>query len=126
MDFKQKQTIYLQIAKSICEKILQDEYLEEEKIPSIRTTAINFQVNPNTIQRTYEYLTSENIIYTQRGLGYFVIKGAKSNILKSRKIEFLEKQLPGVLKSMLLLDIDINTLIEKYNNLKNLNDEKND
>ncbi len=125
MDFKQKQTIYLQIAKSICEKILQEEYMEEAKIPSIRATAVDFQVNPNTVQRTYEYLTNENIIYTQRGLGYFVTKGAKNNILKSRKIEFLEKQLPGVLKNMLLLDIDIDILIEKYNNLKNSHNEKN-
>jgi GntR family transcriptional regulator len=125
MDFKQKQTIYLQIANSICEKVLQGEYAEEAKIPSIRTTAVDFQVNPNTVQRTYEYLTTEQIIYTQRGLGYFVNKGAKNNILKSRKKEFLEKQLPVVLKNMLLLNIDLEVVINKYNDLKNKKDENN-
>ena len=126
MDFNQKQTIYLQIAKSLCVKILQEEYTEDKKIPSIRSTAVAFQVNPNTVQRTYEYLTNEDIIYTQRGLGYFVKKGAKKNILNSRKKEFLENQLPGVLKNMLLLDIDIKTLIEQYDRLKKSQDESND
>lgn len=123
MDFKQRQTIYLQIARSISEKILQGEYLEEAKIPSIRTTAVDFQVNPNTVQRTYEFLTNENIIYTQRGLGYFVSKGAKKIILNSRKKDFLDDQLPVVLKNMLLLDIDLEILIKTYNNLKNTPDE---
>ena len=118
MDFKQKQTIYLQIADNICEKILEGEYPEEGKIPSIRTTAVDFQVNPNTVQRTYEYLTHENFIYTQRGLGYFVTKGAKKSILKARKKAFLDKQLPVVIKNMLLLDIDIDTLVKKYNEIK--------
>ncbi|MFT4602875.1 MAG: GntR family transcriptional regulator [Arenicella sp.] len=123
MDFKQRQTIYLQIARSISEKILQGEYLEEAKIPSIRTTAVDFQVNPNTVQRTYEFLTNENIIYTQRGLGYFVSNGAKKIILNSRKKDFLDDQLPVVLKNMLLLDIDLEILIKTYNNLKNTPDE---
>lgn len=125
MDFKQKQTIYLQIAESICEKILQGEYPEEGKIPSIRTTAVDFQVNPNTVQRTYEHLTNEAFIYTQRGLGYFVTKGAKKSILNARKKNFLNKQLPGVIKNMLLLEIDIDTFISTYNDIKKISNENN-
>ena len=52
MEFKQKRTIYQQIAESICEKIMEEEFIEEEKIPSIRSLAVDLQVNPNTIQRT--------------------------------------------------------------------------
>ena len=119
MEFKQKQTIYLQIAESICEKIVQKTLPEEEKIPSIRGLAIDLQVNPNTVQRTYEYLQHEGIIFTQRGLGYFVSKGALKKIKQTRKTKFLEKELPALFKNMLLLEIDSDTIIKKFNEFKN-------
>jgi DNA-binding transcriptional regulator YhcF (GntR family) len=121
MEFKQKQTIYLQIADSICDKIVQGIYAEGAKIPSIRNTGIDLQVNPNTVQRTYEHLQSDGVIYTQRGLGYFVAEGAKNKIMESRKTHFLEKELPSLFKSMSLLGIDTDTIIEKYNEFKKNN-----
>lgn len=119
MEFKQKQTIYLQIAESICEKIVQLVYPEEGKIPSIRSLAVDLQVNPNTVQRTYEHLQNEGIIYTQRGRGYFVSPGAASKIKANRRKKFMEKELPNLLKTMLLLDINPDTIIEEYKALKN-------
>ncbi len=121
MEFKQKQTIYLQIAENICEKIVQGTYEEENKIPSIRAMGVDLQVNPNTVQRTYEHLQSEGIIYTKRGLGYFVIAGAKTKIMHTRKIKFLDNELPNVFKNMLLLDIDMEAVIKKFNEFKKTN-----
>ena len=114
MEFKQKRTIYQQIAESICEKIMCEEFIEEGKIPSIRSLAIDLQVNPNTVQRTYEFLQQEEIIFTQRGLGYFVSKGAKSKIKKTRINDFLKLELPLLFKNMELLEIDMDTIIEEY------------
>lgn len=118
MEFKQKQTIYLQIADSICEKIVGGLIAEREKIPSIRSLAVDLEVNPNTVQRTYEYLQSEGIIYTQRGLGYFVSEGALAKIKHTRKIKFLEKELPTLFKNMSLLDIDLELIVKKYKEFK--------
>lgn len=118
MEFKQKQTIYLQIAAHICEKIVQGIYKENEKIPSVRTLGADLQVNPNTVMRTFEHLQAQNIIYTQRGLGYFVTEGAQLKIKQQRQTKFLEKELPTLFKNMDLLDIDINTVIEKYSTFK--------
>jgi DNA-binding transcriptional regulator YhcF (GntR family) len=118
MEFKQKQTIYLQIADSICEKIVGGLLVESEKIPSIRSLAVDLEVNPNTVQRTYEHLQSEGIIYTQRGLGYFVSEGALSKIKHTRKVKFLEKELPNLFKNMTLLDIDMDLIAKKFKEFK--------
>ncbi len=121
MEFKQKQTIYLQIAESICEKIVEEFFPEGTKIPSIRSLAIDMQVNPNTVQRTYEHLQAEEIIFTQRGLGYFVAEGAKEKIMLTRKIKFMEKELPTLFKSMVLLDIDMESVSSEFNKFKTKN-----
>ncbi|NOQ71546.1 MAG: GntR family transcriptional regulator [Crocinitomix sp.] len=118
MEFKQKQTIYLQIAESICEKIVGGLLSEGEKISSIRSLAVDLEVNPNTVQRTYEHLQSEGVIYTQRGLGYFVSEGAKAKIKHTRKAKFLEKELPSLFKNMSLLDIDIDLIVKKHKEFK--------
>jgi len=48
MNFDEHKPIYLQISDSICEKILNDEYAEDERIPSIREMGAQLGVNPNT------------------------------------------------------------------------------
>jgi DNA-binding transcriptional regulator YhcF (GntR family) len=56
MDFKENQAIYLQIANHFFENILQKKWNGGEKIPSIRDMAVEFEVNPNTTMRTFNYL----------------------------------------------------------------------
>ena len=51
MDFHNKDAIYLQIVEMICENILTKQWLEGEKIPSVRELAVNVEVNPNTVMR---------------------------------------------------------------------------
>ena len=53
------QAIYLQIADYVCEKVLLKEWLAEDKIPSVRELAVQLEVNPNTVARTYEFLKQQ-------------------------------------------------------------------
>lgn len=114
MEFQDKKAIYLQIAALICEKILLDEYPPAGRLISIRELAVEVEVNPNTIQRTYEYLQQQNIIFTQRGLGYFVSEDAKAKIMTLRKEQFLTTELPQLFKNMYLLGITITEIEKKY------------
>lgn len=77
MKFKESKSIYLQIADRICDEILQGQYTEEERIPSVREYAATVEVNANTVVRTYDYLQGQEIIHNKRGIGYFVSAGAK-------------------------------------------------
>ena len=110
MDFNQNKPIYLQIADSICEKILSGEYLPDERILSVRELGISLGVNPNTIARVYEHLQGMEIIYNKRGIGYFVAPDAPEKVLQIHREEFLRNELPVVVKKMKLLGIPLEEL----------------
>ena len=110
MDFNQNKPIYLQIADSICEKILSGEYLPDERILSVRELGISLGVNPNTMARVYEHLQGMEIIYNKRGIGYFVAPDAPEKVLQIHREEFLRNELPVVVKKMKLLGIPLEEL----------------
>jgi GntR family transcriptional regulator len=64
--------IYLQIADGIRAAVAAGVYRPGEMLPSLRAMAIQVQVNPNTVQRAYDELEREGLIYSQRGRGLFV------------------------------------------------------
>jgi len=117
MQFRESQAIYLQIADYVCEKVLLKEWKADERIPSVRELAMQLEVNPNTVMRTFEFLQQQEIIYNQRGIGYFVSQQAHKNAQQYRKNEFIEKDLPQVFRNMFLLGMDPDELkprFEKY------------
>lgn len=117
MQFRESQAIYLQIADYVCERILLKEWKTEERIPSVREMAIQLEVNPNTVMRSFEFLQQKEIIVNQRGIGYFVATEAFKHALDYRKEDFLGKELPQLFRSMYLLDMnpdDLKTRFEKY------------
>ncbi len=85
MNFKDNKAIYLQIADRIGNDILNCHLPVDGKIPSVREMAAMIEVNANTVARTYEYLQQSGIIYTKRGLGYFVSPDAHDIIVSQRK-----------------------------------------
>lgn len=106
MDFNADKPIFLQIADSVCDRILSGELNGEDRIPSVREFGADIGVNPNTVMRTYEKLTADGIIYNKRGIGYFVTSDAKDQILNVQRREFLEKDVPAIHKRLELLGLD--------------------
>ncbi len=88
----------------------------EEKILSIRDLAIELQVTPNTVQRSYDFVQQLEIISNQRGIGFFVEKDAIKKILSYKKEEFITKELPLIFKNMHLLKMDIKEIESLFNN----------
>ncbi len=117
MEFKQQQAIYLQIADFICEKILQKQWPNKERIPSVRELAIELEVNPNTIVRAYGYLEGLSIIAKQRGIGYFVAENGLKTVIKLKKEEFFQQNLPKLANKMRLLGIDHADCFKQIQNL---------
>lgn len=114
MDFQKQKPIYLQIADSMCERMLKDEWAAQQKIPSIRELAVSMEVNPNTVTRSYSYLEELGVIDMKRGIGFFVNKGAKKIIITTRKKTFFERELPQIFKTMDILDISFKELQQQY------------
>ncbi len=68
--------IFRQIAEHIRTGISAGIYQPDEMLPSLRALALELVVNPNTIQRAYEELEREGLVYSRRGLGLFVARQA--------------------------------------------------
>ncbi len=114
MEFKEKQSIYLQIADFVCEQILLGLWPPGERIPSVRELGASLEVNPNTVVRAYEFLQGKDIIASQRGIGYSASDNAVEIIRADRKERFLETELPEFFKTMYLLNISLEDLRTRY------------
>ena len=105
MEFNAHKPIYLQICTQLYEQILSGELKADDRLLSVRDLGIQLGVNPNTIMRSYETMTTSGIIYNKRGIGYFVSENAKELVLNEMKNEFINNELPQVIKKMRLLGI---------------------
>lgn len=93
MDFKDNLPIYIQIMNLIKGKMVSGQINGGDKLPSVRELSKELKVNPNTIQRTYQELEREELVFTQRGMGTFVTedkeivrnlkKGMATNIINN-------------------------------------------
>jgi DNA-binding transcriptional regulator YhcF (GntR family) len=117
MEFKENPAIYIQIAEYVCEQILLKKWKLGDKIMSIRELAVNMEVNPNTVQRAYDFLQQRDIITNKRGIGYFIGDDAMDRILNFRREQFIENELPVFMRNIFLLKIDfkeIKALFDQY------------
>ena len=114
MNFRDQQAIYLQIADYVCENILLRKWPPGEKLISIRDLAVEIQVNPNTVQRAYDFLQQKDIISNRRGVGYFIEVDAEKKVKSYRKEIFIATELPQLFKNMFLLGIPFKELETKY------------
>lgn len=117
MEFNKNQPIYLQIAEYINENILLKKWKEGERILSVREMSMNLQVNPNTVMRTYTHLQNEDILFNQRGIGYFISDGSTDRIRNIRKKHFINVDLPEIFRAGKLLGVtpeELQDLYKKY------------
>ncbi|QHS61007.1 GntR family transcriptional regulator [Chitinophaga agri] len=121
MEFNETQAIYLQIADYMCEQVLLEKWKQEDRIPSVRDLAVQLEVNPNTVMRTYEYLQQYEIIYNKRGIGYFVAAGALKKIKQMKKERFMANELPQFFRNIYLLDLELDELKTHYEKFKKSN-----
>lgn len=106
--------IYLQIVDRICDEVLGGALNPDDRMPSVREYAATVQVNPNTMMRAYDYLSSLGIIYNRRGIGFFVSAEAPEEIRKMRVRDMFGDRLLEVFRELQLLGITPDTLKERY------------
>jgi GntR family transcriptional regulator len=114
MEFKENEAIYLQIAGLVCENILAGKWTAGEKILSVRDLAVELEVNPNTVMRSYEYLQELKIIYNKRGQGLFVSDDGLDRVVAFRKEAFVRQNLPEFYKNIYLLGISMEEIRKQY------------
>lgn len=90
--FHSSKPIYEQIAELIKKQIIREELHAGDKLPSVRELAIEVNVNPNTVQRTYRELEAMEIARSKRGQGTFVTEDTAvlAAIREEMKAEILQ------------------------------------
>ncbi len=110
--WKNDQPIYLQLKEQIMAMIIDGILNEGEALPSVRKVAADYQINPITASKAYAELVDEGLVEKKRGLGMFILKGARKNLLNAEQKKFLEQEWPEIIKRISLLGLDAKQLIK--------------
>lgn len=117
MNFKEGLPIYVQIAERLADEILAGKYAVDSRIPGVREYAVLLEVNLNTVVKSYDLLSSRDVIYNKRGLGYFVSPQAPEVIHAERKTAFLTSDLPEIVRKMQQLGITVDEVADRLRQL---------
>lgn len=109
IDYSDATPIYEQIVGRYKNLIVRGALAPDEKMPSVRTLAMDLSINPNTIQKAYAELERQGFIYTVKGRGNFV--AANRNLKDIKQNEILEK-LDEVIKEAKEAGVDTEILME--------------
>jgi GntR family transcriptional regulator len=117
MEWNDKQPIYRQLRDMVVERIIDGSFPEGEAVPSVRQVATDYQINHLTVAKAYQELVDLGLLETRRGLGMFVIPGAKDSLTDHEQQKFLTDELPAFVERVQKLGIDLNMVAEKLRQL---------
>ena len=106
------QPIYWQLKERTIAMILDGTLGEGVALPSVRTVASDFQLNPITVSKSYQALVDEELVEKRRGLGMFVREGAREKLTSSEREKFLSEEWPAMVTRIGQLGLDINKLLQ--------------
>jgi GntR family transcriptional regulator len=95
-EWNDSQPIYRQLRDRVVAMILDGILKEGDPLPSVRTVAAEYRVNPLTVLKAYQELAGDELVETRRGLGMFVKAGARDLLLKGERQKFLTEKWPGI------------------------------
>ena len=90
------QPIYWQLKELTIAMILDGTLEEGSALPSVRTVAADFQLNPITVSKSYQALVDDELVEKRRGLGMFVCTGARKKLTNSEREKFLNEEWPAM------------------------------
>lgn len=119
-DFDERHPIYQQIISHFNRSLVKAEVVPGQRLPSIRDMAVLLKVNTNTIQRAYQEMERDGLIYSQRGTGYFVVNNG--SIVEDVKVRMVRETAQRFLKEMRALGFDDKKIVDELSQI--LDEEK--
>jgi GntR family transcriptional regulator len=107
------QPIYRQLRDKVVAMILEGALTDGDALPSVRSVAAEFTLNPLTVLKGYQQLVDEGLVEKRRGRGMFVTAGARSQLLTDERQRFLEHEWPRVKATIERLGLDAEQLLAK-------------
>ena len=95
-NWNDNQPIYRQLRDRVVAMILDGVLKEGDPLPSVRTVAAEYRVNPLTVLKSYQQLVDEQLVESRRGLGMFINAGARGLLFQAERKKFLAEEWPRV------------------------------
>ena len=111
-EWNDSQPIYRQLRDRVVAMILDGVLKEGDPLPSVRTVAADYRVNPLTVLKGYQQLVDEGLVETRRGRGMFINVGARNLLLEAERQKFLTEDWPRIRETMLRLGLKPEDLLE--------------
>lgn len=103
--------IYRQLKERVIGMVLDGVLKPGDALPSVRQIAAEYQLNPITVSRAYQELADEGLVEKRRGLGMYVIDGARDRLLASERERFLREEWPAMVERIRRLNLDTEKLL---------------
>jgi GntR family transcriptional regulator len=110
-EWNDSQPIYRQLRDRVVAMILDGALKEGDPLPSVRNVAADYRVNPLTVLKGYQQLVDEQLVESRRGLGMFVIAGARERLLRAERERFLAELWPRVHATIQRLGLTLEELL---------------
>ncbi|MBK8188435.1 MAG: GntR family transcriptional regulator [Cellvibrio sp.] len=118
MNWNDDQPIYRQLREKIVSLILSGTFKEGDPLPSVRQVSSDYQINHITVSKAYQELVDMQLVESRRGMGMFVLDGAKQKLHQLEKDKFIQIELPALAQRLRDLGITTNELIQALGALK--------
>ena len=114
-EWNDSQPIYRQLRDRVVAMILDGVLKEGDPLPSVRTVAAEYRVNPLTVLKGYQQLVDECLVETKRGRGMFINAGARSLLLQGERQKFLAEEWPRISANIQRLGLKTEELLKAAN-----------
>ena len=111
-EWNDSQPIYRQVRDRVVAMILDAVLKEGDPLPSVRSVAAEYRVNPITVLKGYQELVDEGLVETRRGRGMFINAGARQQLLKDERRKFIEQEWPRIHETILRLGLKPEELLD--------------
>src|SRR5215467_850534 len=115
-EWSDKQPIYRQLRDRVVAMILDGVLKEGDPLPSVRTVAADYRVNPLTVLKGYQQLVDEGLVETRRGRGMFINAGARRLLLEGERQKFLGEEWPRIHATIERLGLSPQELLDQSPN----------
>ncbi|HWG88190.1 MAG TPA: GntR family transcriptional regulator [Candidatus Acidoferrales bacterium] len=110
-EWNDNQPIYRQLRDRVVAMILDGVLKEGDPLPSVRTVAAEYRVNPLTVLKGYQQLVDEGLVETRRGRGMFINNGARTLLLQGEREKFLAEDWPRIHETIQRLGLKAEELL---------------
>lgn len=97
--------IYQQLADLLAAQLLDGQPAEGEAMPSVRTLAGRYLLNPLTVNRALQALGDAGLLESRRGLGWYINPGARDRLRAAERQRFLSQEWPRLRERLQRLGI---------------------